>query len=283
MRGDDRLAAGCFQLRERGGSDCERILRCSCFGGWRTGPWGLRRRTSTRCTRRRLLAVVEQAHARRLLSQEHFTVRRRLDPDRGEGLGEPARLPAWSRTRRTRAPERAAGSCRATRTGRPPAPRRGCPARVSSGASAPGCRGHVITENRNGLVVQAMSKRSSTTAEREAALAMPDRLRRAGGGDRAGRRQGLPERALRRATANSQGDSARGRAQAQPQMAQLADRSRAQPSRLRDQAAEAQAGREGLRPGQARSAAPAGQAARPALNWLPQLVATAHAASRPLP
>ena len=38
---------------------------------------------------RLLLAVVEQAHAHRLLSEEHFTVDGTLIP----GLGEPAQLP----------------------------------------------------------------------------------------------------------------------------------------------------------------------------------------------
>ena len=50
-----------------------------------------------------------------------------------------------------------------------------------SGAAAavPSYLGHVVTENRNGLVVAAMVTQSSKTAEREAALAMVDKLKRA--------------------------------------------------------------------------------------------------------
>jgi len=40
--------------------------------------------------------------------------------------------------------------------------------------------GHVLTENRHGLVVEAMVTESATKAEREAALAMLRRLRRRG-------------------------------------------------------------------------------------------------------
>lgn len=47
----------------------------------------------------------------------------------------------------------------------------------SSAAVVPSYLGHVLTENRNGLVVRAMATQSSTTAEREAALEMIDRHR----------------------------------------------------------------------------------------------------------
>ena len=42
----------------------------------------------------------------------------------------------------------------------------------------PSYLGHLITENRNGLVVAAMASQSSTVAERQAALQMLARLRR---------------------------------------------------------------------------------------------------------
>jgi IS5 family transposase len=38
--------------------------------------------------------------------------------------------------------------------------------------------GHVLTENRNGLVISALATQASTTAEREAALTMLDRTRK---------------------------------------------------------------------------------------------------------
>jgi len=50
----------------------------------------------------------------------------------------------------------------------------------AAGESKPSYLGHVIIENRNGLVVAACATQSSTTAEREAALAMLDEMRRAG-------------------------------------------------------------------------------------------------------
>jgi transposase len=124
---------------------------------------------------RLLLAVVEQAHARRLLSEEHFTVdgtliqawvnrrsfgRRRTPPDKGTGFGGKKLLRDTHES--TTDPE-----ARLYR-------------KSSAGAAVPSYLGHVITENRNGLVVAALSPQSSTTAEREAALAMLDRLHEAG-------------------------------------------------------------------------------------------------------
>jgi hypothetical protein len=48
--------------------------------------------------------------------------------------------------------------------------------RRSQGAESwPSYLGHVLTENRNGLVVAACVTQSSSKAEREAALAMLDR------------------------------------------------------------------------------------------------------------
>jgi Transposase DDE domain len=56
----------------------------------------------------------------------------------------------------------------------------------TAGEAKPSYLGHVIIENRHGLVVAARATQSSTTAEREAALAMLDemagRLRSGGGG-----------------------------------------------------------------------------------------------------
>jgi hypothetical protein len=118
-----------------------------------------------------LLAVVEQAHARQLLSEEHFTVdgtliqawanrrsfREKSDPPtRGSGVGGKKLLRDTHES--TTDPE----------------------ARLykKSGAAtaAPSYLGHVLTENRHGLVVRAQATQSSTTAERAAALAMLDRM-----------------------------------------------------------------------------------------------------------
>jgi transposase len=121
---------------------------------------------------RLLLAVLDQARAAELLSEEHFTVDGTL-------------IQAWANRRSFRE--------------KPEPPSRGTGARGSkllrdthesttdpearlfkkSGAAAavPSYLGHVVTENRNGLVVAALATQSSTLAEREAALAMIDRMR----------------------------------------------------------------------------------------------------------
>ena len=119
-----------------------------------------------------LLAVVEQARAAQLLSEEHFTVDGTL-------------IQAWANRRSFRAktdpPERGTG-VRGRKLLRDTHESSTDPeARLykKSGASAavPSYLGHVVTENRNGLIVDALVTQASTTAEREAALAMMDRLR----------------------------------------------------------------------------------------------------------
>lgn len=50
--------------------------------------------------------------------------------------------------------------------------------RSQAGPSRPSYLGHVLTENRYGLVVEACVTQSGTRAEREAALRMLDRLQR---------------------------------------------------------------------------------------------------------
>ena len=120
-----------------------------------------------------LLAVLEEAHQQRLLSEEHFTVDGTL-------------IQAWANRRSFRE--------------KPDPPARGTGARgrkllrdthqsstdpearlyrkSGTGAVVPSYLGHVITENRSGFIVAAMATQSSTTAEREAALALLERLRR---------------------------------------------------------------------------------------------------------
>ncbi len=127
-------------------------------------------------SQRLLLAVVEQARAQSLVSEEHFTVDGTL-------------LEAWA-NRRSFAPKDP-----------PPAKGTGAGGRKllrdthesstdaaarlykksTAGESKPSYLGHVIIENRNGLVVAACATQSSTTAEREAALAMLDKMKRGGG------------------------------------------------------------------------------------------------------
>jgi len=125
---------------------------------------------------RLLLAVVEQAHAKRLLSEEHFTVDGTL-------------IQAWANRRsfkeKPEPPDRGTGArgkklLRDTHESTTDADAR-LYRKSSSGASVPSYLGHIVTENRNGLVVQAMATQSSTRAEREAALAMLDKMRRRDG------------------------------------------------------------------------------------------------------
>jgi transposase len=122
---------------------------------------------------RLLLAVVEQAHARRLLSEEHFTVDGTL-------------IQAWANRRSFREkqdpPERGTGVggkklLRDTHESTTD-PQARLYKKSGAAAAVPSYLGHVITENRNGLVVRALATQASTTAEREAALAMLDTVRR---------------------------------------------------------------------------------------------------------
>jgi transposase len=122
-----------------------------------------------------LLAVVEQAHAKRLLSEEHFTVDGTL-------------IQAWANRRSFREkqnpPDRGTGArgkklLRDTHESStdPDARlyRKSC-----SAAIVPSYLGHVIAENRNGLVVMALATQAGAVAEREAALGMIDRSRQSG-------------------------------------------------------------------------------------------------------
>jgi transposase len=121
---------------------------------------------------RLLLAIVEQAHANRLLSEEHFTVDGTL-------------IQAWANRRSFKEkpdpPARGTGSggkklLRDTHESTSD-PEARLYKKCAAAAAVPGYLGHVITENRNGLVVQALATQASTTAEREAALVMLDKLK----------------------------------------------------------------------------------------------------------
>jgi len=114
-----------------------------------------------------LQAVVEQARGAGLLSDEHFTVDGTL-------------IEAWANRRsfveKKDPPERGTGArgrklLRDTHESKTD-PEARLFRRSRAAESRPSYLGHVITENRNGLVVAASVTQSSTKAEREAALAM---------------------------------------------------------------------------------------------------------------
>ena len=120
-----------------------------------------------------LLAVVEQARSHQLLSEEHFTVDGTL-------------IQAWASRRSFREkddpPSQGTGTrgrklLRDTHEATTDAEAR-LYRKSSSGAVVPSYLGHVITENRNGLVVAAMATQSGNAAEREAALKMLQRIKR---------------------------------------------------------------------------------------------------------
>jgi transposase len=120
-----------------------------------------------------LLEVVEQARAHQLLSEEHFTVDGTL-------------IQAWASRRSFREkndpPDRGTGArgrklLRDTHESSTD-PEARLYRKSSSGTSVPSYLGHVITENRSGLVVAAMATQSGTTEERRAALKMLKRLKR---------------------------------------------------------------------------------------------------------
>jgi len=122
-----------------------------------------------------LLAVVEQARAGNLLSEEHFTVDGTL-------------IQAWASRRSFRGkqdpPSRGTGArgrklLRDTHESATD-PEARLYKKCGAAAAVPSYLGHVLTENRNGLVVGAMVTQSGTTAEREAALRMLDGMKRRG-------------------------------------------------------------------------------------------------------
>lgn len=118
-----------------------------------------------------LTAVLEQARSKSLLSEEHFTVDGTI-------------LEAWA-NRRSFQPKQPPPS-RGTGSGGKKVLRdthestTDPQARLYKKSAAAECKpsylGHVMLENRNGLVVAALASQSSTTAEREAALRMLDTM-----------------------------------------------------------------------------------------------------------
>lgn len=116
-----------------------------------------------------LAAVVEQAGKHDLLSEEHFTVDGTL-------------IQAWASRKsfvaKADPPEKGTGArgrklLRDTHESKSDGEAR-LYKKSAAGEARPSYLGHVLMENRHGLVVAACATQSSTTAEREAALAMLD-------------------------------------------------------------------------------------------------------------
>jgi transposase len=120
---------------------------------------------------RLLEAVMEQARSQDLLSEEHFTVDGTI-------------LEAWA-SRNSFVPKEpppvvgtGAGGKKCLRDTHESKtdPQARLYKKSTAGEARPSYLGHVLIENRNGLVVAARATQSSTTAEREAALAMLDEM-----------------------------------------------------------------------------------------------------------
>jgi transposase len=116
-----------------------------------------------------LEAVVRQAQEKSLLSEEHFTVDGTL-------------IEAWASRKsfvpKQKPPEKGSGAggkqlLRDTHESKSD-PQARLYKKSAGGEARPSYLGHVLIENRNGLIVAARATQSSTTAEREAALAMLD-------------------------------------------------------------------------------------------------------------
>lgn len=146
-------------------------------GVWETSVFSKNRERliAAEASQQLLLAVVEQAGAQQLLSEEHFTVDGTLiqawasrqsfkEKDHSSQRGTGAR---GRKLLRDRVESRTDPEARLFR-------------KSWSTAALPSYLGHVITENRNGLIVVAMATHAGNAAEREAGLEMVKRLRRRG-------------------------------------------------------------------------------------------------------
>ena len=136
-----------------------------------------------------------------------------------------------------------ARSARTTRMPRPPTPMHGCFAKAR-GKEAKLCHmGHLMTENRNGLIVDARLTEANGTAERETALDMIDD--NAKPGSTVGGRQELRYRRLRRRLPRTRLHAA---CRSEQHQSPLGDRwTHDPPCRLCHQHEEAQAHRGALR------------------------------------
>lgn len=127
-------------------------------------------------SQRLLEAVLRQAGEHDLLSEEHFTVDGTL-------------IQAWASRNsfvpKEKPPQKGSGSkgkklLRDTHESKSD-PEARLYKKNAAGQSQPSYLGHVLIENRNGLVTAAMATQSSTSAEREAALVMLDQRGRSPG------------------------------------------------------------------------------------------------------
>jgi transposase len=127
-------------------------------------------------SQRLLEAVLRQAAEHELLSEEHFTVDGTL-------------IEAWASRNsfrpKEKPPEKGSGSggkklLRDTHESKTD-PEARLYKKSAAGQARPSYLGHVMIENRRGLVVAACATQSSTTAEREAALQMLDQRGRSPG------------------------------------------------------------------------------------------------------
>jgi len=133
------------------------------------------RRIAGEVAQKFLVAVREQAGGAGLLSNEHFTV-------------DGTRIEAWASRRsyepKPDPPERGTGARGRKRLRDTHASKTDPEARLfkrrGAAEARPSYLGHVLTENRNRLVVEAMVTESASKAEREAALRMLGRRRRRG-------------------------------------------------------------------------------------------------------
>ena len=127
-------------------------------------------------SQRLLEAVLRQAGEHDLLSEEHFTVDGTL-------------IQAWASRNsfvpKEKPPQKGSGSkgkklLRDTHESKSD-PEARLYKKSAAGQSQPSYLGHVLMENRNGLITAALATQSSTSAEREAALAMLDQRGRSPG------------------------------------------------------------------------------------------------------
>ena len=127
-------------------------------------------------SQRLLEAVLRQAAEHDLLSEEHFTVDGTL-------------IQAWASRKsfvpKRKPPEKGSGSkgkklLRDTHESQSD-PEARLFKKSAAGESRPSYLGHLITENRHGLVMAALATQCGTSAEREAALAMLDQWGRSPG------------------------------------------------------------------------------------------------------
>jgi hypothetical protein len=107
------------------------------------------------------------------LSKEHFTVDGRLI----EAWASQKSLRPKHGARRT-ARTSTASSAAMTHTNPRPTRRHACTVRATGSMPSSTTLGHVVVENRNGLIVDAMATQADGTAEADAALPMGAALRR---------------------------------------------------------------------------------------------------------